>query len=94
MAPFLASSAAAVSTWPEARLVCCEASVTPPILAETSLVPAAACCTLREISWVAAPCSSTAEAMAVEISLTRPITWVMSRMAVAEVSLDCWMERT
>ena len=31
-------------------------------------MPVAACCTLREISWVAAPCSSTAAAMVVAIS--------------------------
>ena len=31
-------------------------------------MPWAACCTLREISWVAAPCSSTAAAMVDEIS--------------------------
>ena len=31
-------------------------------------MPCAACCTLREISWVAAPCSSTAAAMVDEIS--------------------------
>jgi hypothetical protein len=31
-------------------------------------VPWAACCTLREISWVAAPCSSTAAAIVEEMS--------------------------
>ena len=47
---------------------------------DTSVVPAAACCTLRAISCVAAPCSSTAEAMAVAISLispmVAPIDWI------------------
>ena len=38
------------------------------MLAETICVPCAACCTLREISCVAAPCSSTAAAIAEEIS--------------------------
>ena len=37
-------------------------------LDETCCVPCAACWTLREISCVAAPCSSTAAAMAEEIS--------------------------
>src|SRR5262245_43512853 len=41
---------------------------TSVMLAETCWVPRAACCTLREISWVAAPCSSTAAAMVEEIS--------------------------
>jgi hypothetical protein len=49
----------------------------------TSAVPAAACCTLREISAVAAPCSSTAEAMPVEISFTRMIVCVMLSIALA-----------
>lgn len=46
--------------------------LTPPILAETSSVPLAASAVLREISSVAAACSSTAPAMAVAISLTWP----------------------
>ena len=39
------------------------------MLLAISAVPCAACCTLRAISWVAAPCSSTAAAMVVAISL-------------------------
>src|SRR6266576_204284 len=38
------------------------ASLAPATLRETSPVPAATCCTLRAISRVAEPCSSTAEA--------------------------------
>ena len=37
------------------------------------MAAAAACWTLREISCVAAPCSSTAEAIAVAISEMRPM---------------------
>ena len=40
--------------------VAAAALVTPATLDETSWVPLAACSTLRAISWVAAPCSSTA----------------------------------
>jgi hypothetical protein len=39
------------------------ASLTPAMLIDTSRIPLAACCTLRVISWVAAVCSSTAEAI-------------------------------
>ena len=42
----------------------CAASPTAPILAVTSAALCAVCCTLRVISAVAAPCSSTAEAIA------------------------------
>ena len=52
------------STWVAAAPVSAAASVTAAMLAETSLVPVAACWTLRAISWVAAPCSSTAAAIA------------------------------
>jgi len=60
-APKLAGSARAV-----------EASLTPTILLETSLVPSAACWMLRAISRVAAPRSSTAAAIAVVTSLFSP----------------------
>jgi len=43
------------------------------MLSDTFLVPCAACWVLRVISWVAAPCSSTAAAMAVATSLTSPM---------------------
>jgi hypothetical protein len=39
-------------------------SLTPTMLAAVSRIPAAACRVLRVISWVAAPCSSTAAAIA------------------------------
>jgi len=44
----------------------------------------AACCTLRVISWVAAPCSSMAAAIAAAISETRPIVPLISLMARTE----------
>jgi hypothetical protein len=45
--------------------------LTSVMLAATSPLSVAACCTLREISCVAAPCSSTAAAMVCEISEIR-----------------------
>jgi hypothetical protein len=51
------------------------------MLVATSLVPAAACCTLGLISRVAAPCSSTAPAIVVE---TRPMIPPISLMASTE----------
>ena len=64
MAPCFDSSIAEDSTWLAAAPVCCAASLTLPMVLETSCVPWAACCTLREISSVAALCCSTAAAMA------------------------------
>ena len=62
---------AASRTWVAAVPVSPAAWVTPAILVDTSAVPSAACWALRAISWVAAPCSSTAEAIVVLTSLTR-----------------------
>ena len=50
------------------------------MLEETCWVPCAACCTLREISCVAAPCSSTAAAMVDEID-NRSMVLLISLMA-------------
>ena len=47
--------------------------LTPLILSETFLVLCAACWVLRVISCVAAPCCSTAAAIAVATSFTSPI---------------------
>ena len=47
---------------------CAAAWLTPPMLLETSAEPADACSMLVAISLVAADCSSTAAAMALEIS--------------------------
>ena len=59
---------AAESTCEEAPPVSDAPRWTSEILAASCDVPSAARCTLREISWVAAPCSSTAEAIVEEIS--------------------------
>src|SRR6267378_3278415 len=59
------SSPDALSTSPAADPACAEAVETPTLLLETSEVPPAACWMLRAISRVAAPCSSTAAAIAV-----------------------------
>jgi hypothetical protein len=60
------------------------ASLTPPILAVTSAVPEAACCTLRAISSVAEPCCLTATAMPALTSLISPIVVPMPLMAPTE----------
>lgn len=52
--------------------------------------PCAACCTLRAISWVAAPCSSTAAAIALAISDRRLIVALISLIAATESMVaDC-----
>jgi hypothetical protein len=51
-------------------------------------VPCAACCTLREISWVAAPCCSTAAAMADDISDYLSMVPLMSLMAFTGVAFN------
>ncbi len=59
------SSEAADRTCEAAAPVSSDACATPAMLPVTSLVPVEACATLRTISWVAAPCSSTAAAIEV-----------------------------
>src|SRR5664279_6135170 len=59
------SFSAEARTSPDTAPVSWAASFTPVILLETAFAPFAASCTLRVISRVAAPCSSTAAAMAV-----------------------------
>jgi len=67
------SSPAAFRTSPAALPVSAAAWLTPEMLDVTSCVPAAACCTFTAISLVAAPCSSTAEAIMAAIELTWPM---------------------
>ena len=76
----LVSFCADDSTWSAPRPVSPAAWLTPAMLADTSPVPAAACWTLRAISWVAAPCCSTAEAIAVAI-------WLISVMVEPMLSI-------
>ena len=66
------SDRAAESTSDDAPPVSDAPRWTSAMLAATCEVPSAARWTLREISWVAAPCSSTAEAIADEISKRAP----------------------
>src|SRR5579859_5933680 len=61
----LESICADESTWEDAEPVSAAPRLTSAILVATCVEPTAACCTLRAISWVAAPCSSTAAAIAV-----------------------------
>jgi len=60
---------------------------TSATLADTCWVPCAACCTLREISCVAAPCSSTVAATVEEISESRSIVPEISLIAPT----DSWV---
>src|SRR5882762_3853373 len=67
------SDCAAECTWDDASPASDAPRWTAEILSATREVPSAARWTLREISWVAAPCSSTADAIADEISEIRPM---------------------
>src|ERR1700744_6005276 len=71
------SDFAADSTWDEALPVWLAPCCTSMMLALTSLVPYAACCTLREILRVAAPCSSAADAIVEQISDIRAMVPLM-----------------
>src|SRR5260370_15806022 len=62
----------------------------PVTLAETSLAPAAACCTLRAISRVAESCSSMAAAMVVAIPLMSGMVSLMPPLAVAKSTVEVW----
>jgi hypothetical protein len=64
---------------------------TSVILEETCCVPSAACWMLREISWVAAPCCSTADAMADEISESFSMVPEISRIAFTDSWVAAWM---
>src|SRR3954467_8945998 len=61
------------------------------MLALTSFVPWAAFWTLREISLVVTPCSSTAEAMIEHISDIRPIVPSIALMELTELLVAAWM---
>src|SRR6195952_1264470 len=67
------SSCADESTWEDADPVSPAPRLEWAMLVATWVEPIAACCTLREISWVAAPCSSMAAAIAAAISETCPM---------------------
>jgi hypothetical protein len=78
---------AAESTCEDAEPVSLAPCCTSVMLEETCWVPCAACCTLREISYVAAPCSSTAAAMVEEISESLSMVPLISLMALT----DSWV---
>src|SRR5712691_9962313 len=78
------SDCAAERTCDEADPVSLAPRCTSVMLEETCWVPWAACCTLREISWVAAPCSSTAAAMVDEISDNFSMVPLISLMALTD----------
>ena len=61
---------------------------------DTSDVPLAACSTLRAISWVAAPCSSTAEATEVVISLIWEMIAVICSLTFTASRVASWMPAT
>src|SRR5438552_1421015 len=78
------SDLAADSTCEDADPVSFEPRCTSMMCDETCWVPCAACCTLREISCVAAPCSSTADAIVEEISESFSMVPEISLMAPTE----------
>ena len=79
---WVASSAAAESTWEAAPPVWSARDRTRATLDETSWVPRAASEALREISAVAAVCYTTVAAMAPLISFNAAIVPPICRMAV------------
>src|SRR5690242_3193568 len=86
-----ASERAAVSTCEEAEPVSLAPRCTSVMLEDTCWVPCAACWTLREISCVAAPCSSTAEAIVAEISDSRSMVLLISLIAPTDSCVAAWM---
>src|SRR5476651_2033909 len=78
------SDCAAESTCVEAEPVSLAPRCTSVMLELTCVVPCAACCTLREISRVAAPCCSTAAAMVDEISDNFSIVLLISLIALTD----------
>ena len=87
----LDSDCAAESTCEDADPVSLAPRCTSVMLADTCWVPCAACCTLREISWVAAPCCSTAAAMVEEISDSFSMVPLISLMALTDSWVAAWM---
>src|ERR1039458_9384403 len=73
------------------RVVFCAAKATPPIFLAISPVPLAASATLRAISLVVTVCSSTAEAMLLEMSLIWLMMALISPMACTAPLVSVWM---
>src|ERR1700676_3603384 len=87
----LDSDFAAERTCDEADPVSLAPRCTSVMLALTCWVPWAACCTLREISCVAAPCSSTAAAMVEDISDNFSMVPLISLIAFTDSWVAAWM---
>jgi hypothetical protein len=87
------SDCAEDSTCDEAAPVSAAPRLTSVMLAATWLVPAAACWTLRVISWVAAPCPSTADAMVVAMSEIRPMVPPISLLQIEYISTPAILRR-
>src|SRR5882672_9140634 len=85
------SDFAADSTCEEAEPVSVAPRCTSVMLDDTCWVPCAACCTLREISCVAAPCSSTADAIVDEISESLSMVPEISLIAFTDSCVAAWM---
>src|ERR1044072_7801224 len=79
------------STCEDAEPVSVAPRCTSVMLDETCCVPWEACWTLREISCVAAPCSSTAAAMVEEIPDSRSMVPLISLMALTDSLVAAWM---
>ncbi len=90
----VASDFAADSTSVDAEPVSIAPRCTSVMFIETSCVPTEACCTLREISCVAAPCSSTAAAMAAATSDSRSMVPPISWMALTDSCVADWIPET
>src|SRR6266700_1628596 len=90
----LDSDCAADRTCEEAEPVSVAPRCTSVMLDETCCVPCAACCTLRDISCVAAPCSSTAAAIADAISDSFSMVPEISLMAPTDSWVAPWIPDT
>jgi hypothetical protein len=82
------SDCAAERTCDEADPVSLAPRCTSVMFELTSVVPCAACWMLRDISWVAAPCCSTAAAMADDSSDNLSMVPLISLMAFTGVAFN------
>jgi hypothetical protein len=88
------SSPDAVCTLPASLRDWLAAWLAPATFWETSLVPLETCCTLRAISRVAEPCSSTAAAIVVAMPLISRMVSLMEPMAVTQLPGADWIALT
>ena len=97
----LYSASACWLSWPDAAATLSASArdwsadwLAPVTLIETSLVPVAACWTLRAISRVAESCSSTAAAMVVAMPLISRMVSLMPPIAVTQSPVADWIAAT